>query len=195
MRVRGLIGLAAVFSAILPLGALAQEPTTAFASPWPLAPNPMLTSAPLFGLGGEPSGALSPSIAAVPLRLSLQSTLFPSADAYPNCASREDGSGNSFQGWPVQRYTLLALTPNLVLHGFSSAGCPIDGAIGGGVTYAVPIRPSWWLVIGGGLYGTHAGLAGQRRSDVRIDLMKAIDSSTSMSVGVGRRGVSVGARW
>jgi hypothetical protein len=189
--------LLGLLAALFAPSAMAQEPTAAFAAPWPLAQNPQLAPTPLFGLGEPSGGTLSPSMALVPLRLSLQSTIFPRASFYPNCASREDGSGNSFQGFPVQRFTMLALTPNLTLHGFSSAGCPVDGALGGGVTYSVPLRPSWWLVMGGGVYGTpsHAGLPGQRRTEIRLDLMKAIDTTTSMSVGVGRRGVSVGARW
>ena len=194
-----LVCLVVLLSPLAAHAGAAQEPTTtaaAFASPWPLAPNPQLAPSPLFGLG-EPSGALSPSMAAVPLRLSLQSTIFPMAGGFPNCASREDGSGNSFQGWVVQRYTMLSLTPNLTLHGFSAAGCPVDSAIGGGVTYTVPLQPTWWVVMGGGMYGTpsHAGLPGQRRADLRVDFMKTIDSTTSVSIGLGRRGLSLGARW
>jgi hypothetical protein len=47
------------------------------------------------------------------------------------------------------------------------------------------------------MYGTpsHAGLPGQRRADLRVDFMKTIDSTTSVSIGLGRRGLSLGARW
>src|SRR5580704_2319373 len=111
--------------------AVAQEPTMAFQAPWPVAPNTQLTmTSPLWS--GEPTQAgLSPWLASMPLRLSLQSTIFPMAGAFPNCASLEESSGNSFNGFPVQRYTIVPLTPNLTLQGFSSGGCPIDGAIGG----------------------------------------------------------------
>ncbi len=191
--------IAGIFVVLLARGALAQEPTVLFTSPWPLAPNPQLaTPSPLLALG-EPSvpGALSPWMASVPLRLSLQGPLFPMAGGFPNCGSREDASGNSFQGWPVQRYALLALTPNLVLHGFTSAGCPIDSAVGAAVTYAVPLQSSWWLVIGGGVYAApaHDPMPARRSADLRVDLMKKIDDARSVSVGVGRRGISLGGSW
>jgi hypothetical protein len=194
------LGSALLSLPFAPGGARAQMQSPAQATPlqpsvWPLAPNPQL--APLSLLSGEPSNGpgLSPWIASVPLRLSLQSGIFPMAGLFPNCATREDGSGNSFQGAPLQRYALLRLTPNLVLHGFSSAGCPIDGALGGGVTYTVPLRPSLWLVAGAGIYSTPAygaALPARQQSDVRIDLMKETSGGRSLSVGVGKRGFSFG---
>jgi hypothetical protein len=201
---------AVVFTAPL---AVAQEPSIsaqsavqdaaiAARSPWPLATNPLLAPRPLFSLGslGEPTGdrgALPAYAASTPLRLSLASGIFPVAALFPQCGTREDASGNAVQGVPLQRYTLLALTPRLVLHGFSSAGCPIDGAIGGGITYAAPLRPSLWLVAGAGIYGTppHAGFAGQTRSDVRLDLMKQTGNGRTFSVGIGRPGVTFGGTW
>src|SRR5689334_24727885 len=74
----------------------------------------------------------NPSIysAFVPLRLSLTAGLFPMARAFPECESLEEASGNSVNGFAVQRYTFLRLTPRLVLHGFSSAGCPVDSGAG-----------------------------------------------------------------
>jgi hypothetical protein len=176
---------------------LAQEPSVLLQAPWPLASNPQIAPQPLLLLG-EPtgSGSLAPWTASLPLRLSLQSTMFPlsMSGMFPNCESLEGPSGNSFQGIPVQRYTMLSLTPNLVLQGFSSAGCPVDGAIGGGITYSIPIRPSIWLVAGAGFYGVpaHDSLPARRRSDFRVDLVKTTSDGRSMSVGVGRRGVSVG---
>jgi hypothetical protein len=94
----------------------------------------------------------------------------------------------------VQRYTFLQLTPNLTLHGFSSAGCPVDSAIGGAVTYSIPINPSIWLVAGAGVYTVpaHYGLPARQQSDVRLDLVKTTNDGRSVSVGVGRRGVSIG---
>jgi hypothetical protein len=190
--------LASVIVKLIARTAFAQEPTALFTSPWPLAPNPQLAT-PTILTFGEPSAgnALPPWMASVPLRLSLQSPIFPTAGGYPNCTTREDASGNSFNGWPVQRYALLAVTPNLVLHGFTSAGCPVDGAIGGGVTYTVPLQPSWWLVMGGGMYGVpaHDSIPARRSADVRIDVMKKIDDRRSVSVGLGRRGVSLGGSW
>jgi hypothetical protein len=175
--------------------ALAQEPTGTFQAPWPLAQNPQITMPSLLW-SGEPTqaGTLSPWLASTPLRLSLQSTIFPMAGAFPNCAAVEGPSGNSINGWAVQRYTIIPLTPNLALHGFSSAGCPIDGAIGGGLTYSSPLGKEWWLVAGAGMYGVprHDSMPARRRSDLRIDMMKALPDGRSLSVGVGRRGVTVG---
>jgi hypothetical protein len=174
--------------------AFAQEPTSPGQSPWPLATNFQLPPTSLFV--GEPTGngALSPWVASTPLRLSLQSPIFPMAGAFPNCAAYEDASGNSVQGFPVQRYTMLQLTPNLVLHGFSSAGCPIDAAIGAAVTYTVTIAPKLWLVAGAGIYGVpgHYPLPPRQNGDLRVDLVKGLDDGRTMSVGIGRRGVTFG---
>jgi hypothetical protein len=193
------ISLAIALSA-LAQSASAQEPTMGagtWPTQWPLAPNPQLASSTLL-LGEPTNGAgLSPWVASVPLRLSLSQGMFPLAHFFPNCASREGASGNSFNGWPVQRYTLLPLTSNLVLHGFSSAGCPVDGAIGGGVTYAQPLGKPWWLVAGAGVYGRSGfnGVPSRTRGDVRVDLVNARPDGRSVSVGIGRRGVSIGGTW
>src|SRR5580658_5469049 len=126
------IALVALAATLAARAALAQEPTTAaFQAPWPLAQNPQITMPSLLWSGEPTQHGLSPWAASTPLRLSLQSTIFPMAGAFPNCASVEDPSGNSVNGMPVQRYTIIPLTSRLTLHGFSSAGCPIDGAIGG----------------------------------------------------------------
>jgi hypothetical protein len=184
-------------TALATLPAFAQDPPALYQPSSPLAPNPQLPSQPLLVLG-EPTGrpALSPWAASIPLRLSLQSTLFPLAmsGVFPNCAMYEDPSGNSLQGFPVQRYTFLQLTPNLALHGFSTAGCPIDSGMGAAVTYSIPIKPSIWLVAGAGAYTVpaHFGLPARQRSDFRLDLVKTTSDGRSVSVGVGRRGVSVG---
>ena len=163
----------------------------------PFAAVPPLVALPQVLLG-EPTGdasALPGYFASAPLRLSLQSGIFPIGDAFPQCATREEASGNSVGGIPVQRYTLLQLTPNLVLHGFTSAGCPIDGAIGGGLTYAARVAPSVWLVAAAGVYGVapHYPFPARVRGDLRVDLAEeAIDAGHSLSVGVGERGVSFG---
>jgi hypothetical protein len=185
------------------LGALAsdagaQEPSLGSSTAWPLAPNPQLAPRTLL-FSGEPTGApgLSPWVASTPLRLSLSSGFVPLASMFPNCATREEASGNSFHGWPVQRYTLLPLTPNLVLHGFSSGGCPIDAAVGGGVTYAAPLSKPWWLVAGAGVYGAspYTGVPARSRGEVRVDLVNAKGDGRSLTVGVGSRGVSIGGTW
>jgi hypothetical protein len=172
----------------------AQQPAVAGQGPWPATSNYQLPATSL--TLGEPTGpsALSPWIASTPMRLSLQGPIFPMAGAFPNCAAYEDPSGNSVQGFAVQRYTMLRLTPNLVLHGFSSAGCPIDSAIGAALTFTVPVAPSLFLVAGAGVYGvpSHYPLPARQNADFRVDLVKAMTDGRSMSVGVGRRGVSFG---
>jgi hypothetical protein len=188
------IALVALAATLAASAALAQEPTTTFQAPWPLAQNPQITMPSLLWSGEPTQAGLSPWAASTPLRLSLQSTIFPMAGGFPNCASLEDPSGNAINGWPVQRYTVIPLTPSLTLHGFSSAGCPIDGAIGGGVTYTSPLGKDWWLVAGAGMYGVprHDSMPARRRSDLRVDMMKALPDGSTLSVGVGRRGVTLG---
>jgi hypothetical protein len=189
---------AAVVLTILAAGpARAQEPSGPAPWQWTLAPQPKLV--PPLLLLGEPTGSagLSPWALSTPLRLSLQSGIFPIGGAFPNCQSRQEASGNTVNGFALQRYAPLQLAPGLVLHGFSSAGCPVDGAIGGALTYSVPLRPSLQLVAGAGVYGVpaHYPLPARTRSDFRVDVMKQLDGGRSLSVGVGKRGVSFGGVW
>jgi hypothetical protein len=186
--------------------ARAQEPTSApqrlqpFGSIPPLASGATSTSplAALAALTGEPTGdasALPGYFASAPLRLSLQNQIFPVGSAYDQCATRGDAAGNSTGGVPTQRYALLRLTPNLVLHGFTAGGCPIDGAIGGAITYSARIAPTLWLVAGAGIYTAPAPAqysAARTRSDFHLDLIKKVDDTHSFSVGVGKRGVTFG---
>lgn len=160
-----------------------------------IPPPPASATARLLSLGEPPGdgGVLPGYFASAPLRLSLQNRVFPVAGGFEQCSTREDAAGNSIGGIPIQRYALLRLTPNLVLHGFSAAGCPIDGAIGAGATYSVPVAPSLWLVAGAGVY-TAPAQPGPRRAhtDFRVDLVKKVNDTRSLSVGIGRRGVSFG---
>src|SRR5450755_4521446 len=87
-----------------------------------------------------------------PLRLSLTGDLFPIESQFPGCESREDASGNSVHGFALQRYSFLRLTPRLVLHGYSIAGCAVDAGVGGGLTYSAPLSKDLWLVPSAGLY-------------------------------------------
>ncbi|HYQ04578.1 MAG TPA: hypothetical protein VER96_38155, partial [Polyangiaceae bacterium] len=73
-----------------------------------------------------------------PLRLSLTSGVFPQANAFSGCDTRAEASGNSVNGFALQRYSFLRLTPQLTLHGFSMVGCSVDAGMGGGLTYTVP---------------------------------------------------------
>ena len=184
--------------------ARAQEPTSGppqrlrpFGAIPPL-PSQGSAASPLFSLSGEPTGdasALQGYFASAPLRLSLQNRIFPMGNAYDQCGTRGDAAGNSTGGIPLQSYTSLRLTPNLVLHGFAAGGCPIDGAIGAGISYSVRVAPSIWLVTSAGVYTAPAPAqyaGARRRSDFRIDLVKKVEGTRSLSVGVGRRGVTFG---
>ena len=182
--------------------ASAQEPTGTAPLAWqtpPLSLTPSLQLAIPWVLPGEPTGPglLSPWVASAPLRLSLQSGIFPMAGGFANCVSLEEPSGNTVNGFPVQRFASVRLTHALVLQGFSSAGCPVDGAIGGGLTYTVPLRPSLWLVASAGAYGVpaHPPIPARVQNDARIDLTNQVSGGRTLSVGVGKRGFSFGGAW
>ena len=137
------------------------------------------------GYGG--TGDLSPFFASRPLRLSLTTTIFPLAGDFPECKTREDASGNSIHGFPIQRYQFLKLAPHLVLHGFSSAGCPIDGGLGAGITYTVAVRPSLWLVASGGFYGIPGRppvLPARTAVESRLDLVKETTAGSALRIGI-----------
>ena len=177
-----------------------QPPSTGFVSAQP-SMSPLVSNLQLTApwLRGEPTGpaGVSQWVLSAPLRLSLQGQIHSVARGFPNCVSREEPSGNTINGFAVQRFASIRLTDALTLQGFSSAGCPVDGAIGGGVTYTVPLKPSLWVVASAGVYGVpaHLPLPAQQANDVRLDLTKQLDDQRTMTLGVGRRGVSVGGAW
>jgi hypothetical protein len=197
---------AGVLSSGLAESARAQEPTSSSSAPQLFRPfsaitppaAPISPASPLLSLVGEPTGdtgALAGNLASAPLRLSLENSIFPIGQGFDQCGTREDAAGNSTGGIATQRYTLLRLSPNLALHGFTRAGCPIDGAIGAGITYSVKVRPSLWLVAGAGIYTAPAPAlwaGGRTQNDFRIDLVNKVSDQRSFSVGVGKRGVTFG---
>jgi hypothetical protein len=180
-------------------GASAQEPTGQ-APPAPAMTRIVLRPFPRLVPGlGEPTGdpnALDPFSAFTPARLSLVSDLIPVGPLLGNdCGEQSDASGNSFHGFPVQRYTFLQLTPHLVLHGFSNGGCALDSGIGGGVTYTVPLKKDMWLVASAGAYaipGRGPTLPTRKRGDAGLDLVMRPAPDRTLSVGLGRRGVRFG---
>lgn len=130
-----------------------------------------------------------------PLRLSLTSGIFSYAGAFSGCDVRADASGNSVNGFAVQRSSYLQLTPRLVLHGFSTTGCPVDSGMGGGLTYSVPLRKSLWLVASAGIYAQPnpgGGATTFVTSAARVDVVKELAWGRTLSVGLGTR-VSGGA--
>ena len=181
--------------------ASADDPPLQLSAPTPAPSTGVTFRLPQLWLPvGEPSGSgdLLPELLLEPLRLSLTGGIFPVASAYPQCDTRGDDAGNSEHGMPLQRAAFLRLSPRLTLHGFSSGGCPIDAGLGGGVTYAVPLRPSLWLVAGAGIYsvpGRNDVLAARNAAQVRLDLVKETKDSGTVRVGfeqkmgVGRESV------
>jgi hypothetical protein len=156
------------------------------------APALTLTLRSLLSSGDEQDdeGDLSPRLRADPLRLALTSSIFPLAGGFPQCASREEAAGNTVNGFPIQRLRTLALTPRLSLIGFSQGGCPIDGGLGGGATYTIPLRPSLWLVAGAGYYvvpGRDVAIPTRTGADLRMDLVKKTDSGQLLRFGVEQK--------
>ncbi|HYP78137.1 MAG TPA: hypothetical protein VER12_19325 [Polyangiaceae bacterium] len=133
----------------------------------------------------------APSTAFAPLRLSLTGGLFSHASAFSGCEARADASGNSVNGFAMQRSTFFRLTPHLVLHGFSMLGCPVDAGMGGGLTYSVPLRKSLWLVGSAGFYALPkpgGGSSAFVTSGARVDVVKQLAWGRTLNFGLGTRG-------
>jgi hypothetical protein len=138
-------------------------------------------------LGGF--GAPRVDAAFAPLRLSLTGDLFPIESQFPGCESREDASGNSVHGFALQRYSFLRLTPRLVLHGYSMAGCAVDAGMGGGLTYSAPLSKDLWLVPSAGLYALPpVGLRPTLVSTAaRVDIVKNLAWGGTLNFGLSTR--------
>jgi len=97
----------------------------------------------------------------------------------------------------VQRQVYLAITPQLVLHGFSRAGCPLDAGIGGAVTYSVPVSKSVFLVASAGTYSLPSAQPGRvlTKGDARIDLIFRSTPDRAWGLGLGRRGLKLTGTW
>jgi hypothetical protein len=133
---------------------------------------------------------LSAYSAFTPLRLTLSGGLFSQANAFSGCDARSDASGNSVNGFAVQRYTFLRLAPQLVLHGSSMAGCAVDAGMGGGLTYTLPLRKNLWLVSSAGFYALPSPGGGSYAlvtKGVRVDVVKQLAWGRTLSVGLGSR--------
>jgi hypothetical protein len=181
----GLVALAAFTAAA---SAQAQEPTFTLSAYSPPAAAGVLAT----GTGSDTAG-LSPSAASLPIRLSLISAIYPMGPAFGvgGCS----GSSVAVAGtiFPTQPYTQIQLTPRLVLHGFSDLGCPgdpyapIDAGAGGGLTYAMPLQPSLWLVPSAGFYAV-PGISGAPVRTVAgggLDLAVQSKSGRVFTTGVG----------
>lgn len=154
----------------------------------PLAPLAPLARAD-DGVSGDPR-ALPMNAAFAPLRLSLVGGLFPQGNTLPGCASREDASGNSLNGFALQRYNYVRLAPGLVLHGFSEGGCAVDAGLGGGLTFSTSITKSLWLISSVGFYALPP-LDSARSTFItnaaRVDIVKHLGWGRTLSLGLGTR--------
>ncbi len=185
-------------STLLASGLFAQEPTVSIFTPVRTLTPPLVTPPGEPSLGGSD---LSPQIAVAPLRLSLTGSVFPQARGLGDgCENGEPTIANSVNGFPLQRYTLLRLTPHLVLHGFSVGGCPLDAGMGGAATQVVPLRRDAWLVASAGVYAAPGQSA--FRASARVDVFKRTANDRVFNVGVGRIGdrrglwgLSFGGTW
>jgi hypothetical protein len=145
-RIARLVG-SGIFAGVL--GVVPSARAQAWATSVPLG---VPSASPPLGDRADTASVLSGYRAAAPLRLSLEASVHPVGDGFPNCASLEDDAGNSVGGIPVQHYWMRPLVPRLVLSVFTQIGCPIDAGMGAALTYTVPVRESMWLVFGAGLY-------------------------------------------
>ena len=190
--------LACLYTLLPAASALGDEPSSWPARTTQLTWVPFPTTAPT---GGEPtsSDALAASVAVLPLRLSLIGDSFPVAHAFGDdaCAGRAQAAGNAVWGFPVQRQTFYALTPRLVVHTFSQLGCPLDAGAGWGVTYALPVAKSWWVVGAMGGYILPSAQPGHAllKTDARLDLVYRPTADRAWAVGVGRKGITLSGVW
>jgi hypothetical protein len=178
--------------------AAAQEPSLALS---PYTPPP--TASVLAPGAAADSSSLPPDAASLAFRLALISSMYPVGPALGTggCGALSVAAAGTIL--PTQPYTQIQLTPRLVLHGFSDLGCPgdryapLDAGVGGGLTYAMPLRPNLWLVGSGGFYAVpaHAAGFGRTSADVRLDVMTRLPDDRTLSVGVGRRGIGISGRF
>jgi hypothetical protein len=178
-----------VTAALLAFGARAQSPPSSPAA----AMFPQSGSTPVWQLSGEPTSVGSappPGFVALPLRLSLLGSVFPSSAgiAGEDCAANAEAAGNTSFGFPVQHTAAVVLVPHLTLHGFARLGCPLDTALGGAVDYTVPLRRNLWLDLSTGIL-RQPGLPFPTpvRTESRVDLVLTRSSGRTFSVGVSAR--------
>jgi hypothetical protein len=97
----------------------------------------------------------------------------------------------------MQRQAYIAITPRLTLHGFSSAGCPLDAGVGTALTYVVPISNKAWLVASAGAYTQPSLQPGRSitKGDARVDLIFRSSPAFAWGVGLGVRGLKVTGAW
>ena len=96
---------------------------------------------------------------------------------------------------PTYYATTLRLVPQLTLAGFSRASCAMDGAVGGGLVYTVPLRKNIDLNLSAGaILAPHAGPNGTSISTthVRADIVFKRDEGRAWYIGLRKRGIAFG---
>jgi hypothetical protein len=183
------VSVAIVLAALSVAGvAAAQEPTFTLT---PYAPPP--TASVLAPGAAADSSALPPDAASLAFRLALISSMYPVGPAFGTggCGALSVAAAGTIL--PTQPYTQIQLTPRLVLHGFSDLGCPgdpyasLDAGMGGGLTYAMPLRPALWLVGSAGAYGVPAHDVVPARAVVGggLDLVTKTKDNRVFTTGIG----------
>jgi hypothetical protein len=129
-----------------------------------------------------------------PLRLGLLEDVPPSGD--PSCRQTPEAMTASAPNVPTYYGTTLRLVPRLTLAGFSRVGCVMDGAVGGGLVYALPVRRNIDLALSAGyLFAPHAGPNGTPVSSgahVRADLVFKRADGRSFNLGIRNRHLTFG---
>ncbi len=99
------------------------------------------------------------------------------------------------EGPPTYFGNTLRLVPHLTLVSFSRVGCAMDGAVGGGLVYSVPIRKTIDLNLSAGaIYGPHLGPNGTPvlGKHAAASLVFERDDGRSFYIGLRRRGITFG---
>lgn len=196
--------LPALVAALLaPLAASTARADVTSSSPVFMPVPTALTLHPLFGEPTSLTTGLAPPLAVMPLRLSMLGMAFPRAGSLPsdpfNC--NPDANGNSQYGFPVEHQVYLAMTSRLALHAFSRLGCPLDSAVGGAVTYTLPLSHDVSIVPSAGVLARSTLDQGRVRTagSARVDLMLGTAGDRTLGIGIGRQrgvqGVQIVGTW
>lgn len=183
------LALAVVIFGLSSTGSAFAQPAPTLTQGLPPAQGPSIGDA--AGTAGDPVGRL----AFEPLRLSLMGSqpLVPTnqcGDSFATARTTGDNQlrmgtfGTNLLGGSSPR------SPRLSLFGFSRFGCPLDGAVGTGLTFTVPLSPKVFFALSGG--AIYLPATGAATVMGRADLVFPQKSGRSFNVGIGTRGVSFG---
>ena len=145
---------------------------------------------------GDTSQTLNPAdptggLAFEPLRLMLLDPFLPTPlDTTSGCLDQMSESKTGSLSLPTMRSVGMNVSgasswraPRLTLVGFSRAGCTLDGALGGGAAFTVPIRQDILFVLSGGAIFLPTTRTTNRA--VRADVVFQRSGGRSFNVGIG----------